>query len=120
MYWRKSSIKSARTFRFAASWASNPTSSNTLSLPRMICLSLSLLSRLSVIVLGRLITLLAKRDVVLGRFLCFLLEYVEYIDRLLKLSDIENPVGIISLNTNFIGTRPNRGHGFKISRLLPP
>src|SRR5713101_5779714 len=120
MYRRRSSIKSARTFRLAASSASKPRSSNTLSLPRRICRSLSLLPRLSASLLDRLITLPTDREVVLGRFLCFLGECVEYIDSLLELGDIENPVGIASLNANFIGTRTKSRHGLEIARILPP
>src|SRR5712692_1484308 len=120
MYWRKSSIKSARTFRLAASSAAKPRSSNTLSLPGMICRSLPLLSRPSASLLDRLIALPANREVVLGRLLCFLGECVEYIDCLLELRDIENPVGIIGLNANFIGTRTNYGHGFEITWILSP
>src|SRR3990170_2955287 len=91
MYCRKSSNKSARTFRFAASSAPNPTSLNTLSLPWVACISLALLPRLA-IVPGRSITLPTDLDVLLGRLLRFLLERVEYINYLLELSDIENTV----------------------------
>jgi hypothetical protein len=53
-------------------------------------------------VLGRSITLPANLDVVLGRFLRFLLERVEYINCLLKFGDIENTIGISSMNANFV------------------
>jgi len=46
------------------------------------------------IALGRSVTLPTNLDVVLGRLLRFLLERVEYINRLLELSDIENTVGM--------------------------
>src|SRR6184192_651482 len=104
---RKSSIKSARIFRLAASAASKPRSSNTLSLPWMICRSLPSLSRRAARLLDRLIALPASREVVLGRLLCFLLECMEYIDGLLKLRDIEHPVGIVGLNANFVGAWTN-------------
>src|SRR3989304_2330150 len=93
MYCRKSSNKSARTFRFAASSAANPTSLNTLSLPWVTCIPLASLPRLA-IALGRFVTLPANLDVVLGRLLGFLLERKDYIICLLKLIDIENTVGI--------------------------
>src|SRR5438552_13601681 len=116
---RKSSIKSARTFRLAASAAAKPRSSNTLSLPGMICRSLPSLSRWAARLLDRLIALPASREVELGRLLCFLLECVEYIDGLLKLRDIEHPVGIGGPNANFIGPGPTTGMGLKSLGLCP-
>src|SRR2546425_5633437 len=119
MYSRKSSSKSALTFRFAASSASNPTSSNTLSLPWVTCIPLALWLRLAA-ALGRSITLPANLDVVLGRFFDFLLERVEYINGLLKLSDIENTIGILSMNPNFVDAGTDRGNRLEVGWLLSP
>src|SRR3989338_1640751 len=119
MYCRMSRNKSARTFRFAASSAANPTSLNTLSLPWVTCIPLALLPCLA-IALGRFVTLPANLDVVLGRLLRFLLERVEYINHLLELSDIENTVGIGKVDANFVDTGTHRGNGLEVSWLLSP
>src|SRR5216684_4188753 len=106
MYHRKSSIKSARTLRLAASSASNPRSSKTLSLPRMtwvLCLWLSGPAR----ALRLFVALPAKGDVVLGCLLGFLLEGIEHIDGLLKLGDREHTVCLVGLKAKFIGPWPN-------------
>src|SRR5688572_25860909 len=118
MYCRKSSSKSALIFKFAASSASNPTSSNTLSLPRMSCIPLA--SWRLATVLRRSITLLANLDVVLGRFLRFLLERVEYINCLLKLSDIENTIRVVSMNANFVDPGTHRGNRLEVGWFLSP
>src|SRR6266550_3461922 len=108
MYRRKSSIKSARTLRLAASSASNPRSSNTLSLPLMTwMLCLRLLEPVRAV--RFFVALLAKVDIVLGCFLRFLLKGMEHIDGLLKLSDIEHTVRIVGLEAQFIGPWPNDG-----------
>src|SRR3990172_8347036 len=119
MYCRKSSNKSARTFRFAASSAPNPTSVNTLSLPWVTCLSLALLPRLA-IVPGRSITLPANLDVVLGRLLRFLLERVEYINYLLELCDIKDTIGIVNMNADFVNAGTDRGYRLEVRWLLSP
>ena len=62
----------------------------------------------------RSITLPANLDVVLGRLLRFLLERVEYINCLLELGNIENTIGIVSMNANFLTTRT---HGVRAHNL---
>lgn len=86
MYRRKSSIRSARTFKFAASPSANPRSSKTLLLPLMTLLFEDSFSRLPVNFLRRFVALPADRDILLGSFLSFLLECVEYIDAIERLT----------------------------------
>jgi hypothetical protein len=119
MYCRKSSSKSALTFRFAASSASNPTSSNTLSLPGVTCVPLASWPCFAML-LDRSITLPANLDVVLGRLLRFLLERVEYINCPLELGDIENTIGIVSMNANFVDAGTDGGNRFEVGRVLFP
>jgi hypothetical protein len=117
MYRRKSNIKSARTLRLAASSATNPRSSNTFSLPRrtwMLCCGLLEPVR----ALRRFVALLAKGDIVLAGLLRFLLEGMEHIDGLLKLSEIEHAVRIIGLETQLIGPWPYDRHRLKVARFV--
>jgi hypothetical protein len=119
IYCRKSSIKSARIFRFAASSAGNPTSSKTLPVPCVTCTFLPSLPLLS-IVLGHLITLPAKLDVAFGRLLRLFLERVEYINGLLELCYVKNSVSLPSMNANFINTRTDRRHRSEVAWILSP
>src|SRR5258706_16363350 len=114
---RKSSIRSARIFRFAASPDANPTSSNTLSLPRTNGIWFGLLLSPP---LDRPEALPPKNDFVSGGFLCFLLERVEYINRLLVLCNIKNPRGAPSVNSDFLDTSPTQGMGLKSVGSCPP
>jgi hypothetical protein len=45
------------------------------------------------------------------------LERVEYIDYLLELGDIENTVGIVSMNANFVGAGTDRGNRLEVGWL---
>jgi hypothetical protein len=109
---RKSISKSALIFKFAASSASKPTSLNTLSLPRAIFSTLALL--------GCFVTLLTDLDVSFGCFFGFLLERVEYVNRLLKYNNIEHTIGTMSINPNFVYAGTNPRHRLEVSWLPSP
>ena len=60
------------------------------------------------------LTLPANLDVVLHCVLRFLMERVEYINCFLELGNIENTIGIISMNTNFLTTRTHRRNRLEV------
>src|SRR5919106_4873686 len=70
--------------------------------------------------LGCFVTLPANLDVVLGRPLRFLLERVEYINCLLKLGDIENTIGIVNMNANFIDAGTDGENRLEVPLVLVP
>jgi len=64
-------------------------------------------------------TLPPDRNVLFGSFLSFLLKRVEDINTLVKLSHIENTKSVAGLNSDLVGTRADRGHGFEIAWFVP-